>query len=87
MDNQLITSELVGIFREIKKYRQVIIVSHNANLVVNADSEQVIVAENNEGVLTYRSGSLENPNIREDVCNILEGGREAFARRGLKYRG
>lgn len=87
LDNQFITSELVGIFREIKKYRQVIIVSHNANLVVNADSEQVIVAENNEGVLTYRSGSLENPNIREDVCNILEGGREAFARRGLKYRG
>ena len=59
--------------------------SHNANLVVNADSEQVIVAENEGGVLQYKSGSLENPEIRDSVCNILEGGAEAFARRSKKY--
>lgn len=85
LDNKFITSELVDIFRKIKKYRQIIIVSHNANLVVNADSEQVIVAENEGGVLQYKSGSLENPEIRDSVCNILEGGAEAFARRSKKY--
>ena len=85
LDNRFITTELVNIFRKIKKFRQVIIVSHNANLVVNADSEQIIVADNDGGVLKYVSGALEDPDIRKAVCNILEGGREAFALRGKKY--
>jgi energy-coupling factor transporter ATP-binding protein EcfA2 len=60
LDNEFIMSDLVSIFRKIKKYRQVIIVSHNANLVVNADSEQIIIAHNEDGVLRYVSGALEN---------------------------
>src|SRR5690606_17780243 len=60
LDNDFITNELIAIFKEIKKFRQVIIVSHNANLVVNADSEQVIIADNNAEKLSYTSGSLEN---------------------------
>lgn len=86
LDNDFITKELVTIFKTIKLYRQVIIVSHNANLVVNADSEQIIVAENKDGVLSYMSGSLENPQINAKVCQILEGGKEAFDRRKRKYR-
>jgi len=85
LDNKFITEELVDIFRKIKKFRQVIIVSHNANLVVNADSEQIIVADNKDGVLSYECGSLESPEIRNRVCNILEGGREAFIKRRKKY--
>lgn len=86
LDNDFITKELVNIFKTIKLYRQVIIVSHNANLVVNADSEQIIVAENKDGVLSYMSGSLENPEINTKVCQILEGGKEAFDKRKRKYR-
>jgi ABC-type cobalamin/Fe3+-siderophores transport system ATPase subunit len=86
LDNDFIMSELVLIFRKIKKYRQVIIVSHNANLVVNADSEQVIIAQNEDGVLKYASGSLENASINEQVCKILEGGKSAFQEREKKYR-
>ena len=85
LDNQFITEELVKLFRRIKKYRQVIIVSHNANLVVNADSEQIIVAENRDGHLAYMSGSLESPAINAAVCRILEGGKSAFASREAKY--
>lgn len=91
LDNEFIMTELVPIFREIKKYRQVIIATHNANLVVNADAEQVIVAKNDDEVLSYESGSLEhtcevpNKGIREHVCTILEGGRDAFENRELKY--
>ena len=85
LDNEFITKSLVKLFKKIKKYRQVIIVSHNANLVVNADSEQVIVASNNDGVLSYKSGSLENPEIKTEICRILEGGKEAFDKRKLKY--
>lgn len=85
LDNEFIMSDLVSIFRKIKKYRQVIIVSHNANLVVNADSEQVIIARNEEGVLKYISGSLENSNINMQICKILEGGERAFLNREKKY--
>lgn len=85
LDNSFITDELVGIFKEIKKYRQVIIVSHNANLVVNSDSEQVIVAKNEDGVLKYDFGSLEDPVINSSVCKILEGGKSAFEKREQKY--
>lgn len=78
-------NELVPLFRKIKKYRQVIVVTHNANLVVNADAEQIIVAENIDENISYKSGSIENTEIREKICQILEGGRVAFASREKKY--
>ncbi|MBQ7892640.1 MAG: hypothetical protein IJ321_01720 [Alistipes sp.] len=86
LDNKFIMQDLVTIFKQIKKYRQVIIVSHNANLVVNSDSEQVIIAENNEGVLSYTSGALEDTEINSKICEILEGGKIAFLNREQKYQ-
>jgi len=68
-----------------KKYRQVIIATHNANLVVNADAEQVIIAKNDSEKLSYVSGSLENHEIRSKICDVLEGGKEAFRKREQKY--
>lgn len=91
LDNDFIMKELVPIFRSIKKYQQVIIATHNANLVVNADAEQVIVANNTDEVLSYDSVSIENTStieplgIRERVCNILEGGDRAFKQREMRY--
>ena len=85
LDNSFITSELIAIFKKIKQYRQIIIVSHNANLVVNADSEQVIIAKNDDGILNYVSGALEDPDINQAVCQILEGGKNAFEKREQKY--
>lgn len=85
LDNKFIVDELIDIFRELKKYRQIIIVTHNANLVVNSDAEQIIVAQNNNEILSYQSGSLENPIIQEFVCKILEGGEDAFRKRKQKY--
>lgn len=85
LDNSFITSELITIFKKIKQYRQIIIVSHNANLVVNSDSEQVIIARNNDGILSYVSGALEDPDINKAVCQILEGGKNAFEKREQKY--
>ncbi len=85
LDNEFITKELVRLFKELKRYRQIIISTHNANLVVTADAEQVIVANNNDETLFYFSGSLENKNIVEKVCTILEGGKTAFENRRNKY--
>ncbi|MCB1225414.1 MAG: hypothetical protein KDK99_06350 [Verrucomicrobiales bacterium] len=85
LDNEFIIEELVEIFRSIKQFRQVILVTHNANLVVNADAEQVVVAENANGVLKYTSGSLEAEVTNKAVRRILEGGDEAFLKRELRY--
>lgn len=91
LDNDFIMGQLVPLFREIKKYRQVIIVTHNANLVVNTDAEQIIVASNEGEVISYESGALEDGNVtknegtRASICNILEGGSYAFEKRERKY--
>jgi energy-coupling factor transporter ATP-binding protein EcfA2 len=85
LDNKFIVDELIEIFKKLKKYRQIVIVTHNANLVVNTDAEQVIVAENENEELSYTCGSLENTEIQESVCEILEGGRVAFEQRKNRY--
>ncbi|HIB9701873.1 TPA: TrlF family AAA-like ATPase, partial [Escherichia coli] len=91
LDNDFIMHSLVPLFRKIKQYRQVIIVTHNANLVVNCDAEQVIIATNNDEIISYRSGALEYgdhdaPNsMRKAICDVLEGGHQAFEAREQKY--
>jgi len=61
-------------------------------LVVNADAEQIIVAKNEDEILSYQSGSLEDTKlddvsgIREMVYGILEGGKEAFEKRENEQR-
>jgi len=89
LDNKSIFDELVQEFKSIKQKRQLIIATHNPNLVVNTDSEQVIIADYNnkrtDGYIRYISGSLEDPSIKDQVCNILEGGLEAFEKRMKKY--
>ncbi|MBV5244376.1 ATP-binding protein [Mycolicibacterium sp. PAM1] len=92
LDPKSIFDELVGRFIETRHRRQIIIVTHNANLVVNADADQVIVASSGAHragrlpEITYTSGGLENPNIRQQVCDILEGGRPAFEARARRLR-
>lgn len=92
LDPKSVFEELVPHFREARKRRQVIIVTHNANLVVNTDADQVIIASskpNSAGglpTISYRCGSIENAAIRKAVCEILEGGEDAFRDRERRYR-
>ena len=92
LDPKSIFEELVARFRREKLRRQIIIVTHNANLVVNADADQVIVANcgpHDQGALpkiSYESGSLEDAHIRAKVCDILEGGEQAFRERAKRLR-
>lgn len=85
IDNSFIANELTSVLKMIKRYRQVILVTHNANVVVNSDSEQVIVANNNDNMISYKTGSIENPEINSYIKDILEGGKEAFENRMKKY--
>jgi energy-coupling factor transporter ATP-binding protein EcfA2 len=92
LDPKSIFDELVGLFRDAKLRRQIIVVTHNANLIVNTDAEQVIVAEcgplQNDRLpqISYTIGSLEDPVIRKSVCDILEGGERAFQERAKRLR-
>jgi energy-coupling factor transporter ATP-binding protein EcfA2 len=92
LDPQSVYTELVALFREARLRRQVIIVTHNANLVVNADVDQVIVASctkhggGQPPEFSYVSGGLEDKVIREHVCKILEGGETAFKERARRLR-
>ena len=100
LDNQSVYGILKAYFRKAKKRRQIIVITHNPNLVVNTDADQIIVAQTHEDEkldirpISYISGALENskesdPNavgIRELVCDILEGGKEAFRMRDQRYR-
>lgn len=92
LDPKSVFAELVEFFRMARQRRQVILVTHNANLVVNTDADQVIVASavrsKSEGLpdISYCSGSLENKVIRDKVCELLEGGEKAFLERERRYR-
>jgi len=69
-----------------KERRQFVIATHNANIPVSGDAELILLMEANEqhGWIAHR-GSIDDPEIREPVENILEGGREAFRLRQAKY--
>jgi ABC-type lipoprotein export system ATPase subunit len=92
LDPQSIYAELVPLFQAAKRKRQVIMVTHNANLVVNTDADQIVIAEvgahTSDGLppITYRSGGLDEAPIRKLVCDILEGGERAFQDRARRLR-
>ena len=82
LDNYLIYDLVVRQIRENKLRRQIIVVTHNPNVVVNGDAEMLHVLDFLGGQCTVvRSGSLQEEAIREEVCRVMEGGREAFERR------
>ncbi len=85
LDNKFIYKELVGAIKQAKNARQLIIATNNANLVVNTDAEQIIIADHNNNTISYESGSIENLAIRESIKNILEGGEKALKQREKKY--
>lgn len=87
LDNQSVYSKLVKCITEAKKKRQVIIVTHNPNIAVACDSEQIIYCtiDKSTNSISYVSGSIENETIRNHVIDVLEGTMPAFDLRRRKY--
>lgn len=96
LDNASVYEILVEYFREAKQRRQVIVVTHNPNLVVNTDAERVVLASaqrrsNGLPEIDYDTGALEEfpggagPIMRAAVCAVLEGGERAFRMRERRY--
>jgi hypothetical protein len=89
LDNQTMFKLLVPCLQDAKKKRQIIIVTHNPNLAVVADAEQVVHAfldKSNQNEMIYSPGALENPTINRRVLDVLEGTRPAFENRSQKYQ-
>ena len=82
LDNELIYDLIVRQLRETKTKRQVIVVTHNANIVVNGDAEMVLPLEVVRGqTYVQQPASIQRKKVRESICNILEGGEKAFEQR------
>lgn len=82
LDNHLIYDLIVRQIRENKRRRQLIVVTHNPNVVVNGDAELVHVMNFKRGqCVVAQSGALQDRPVREEVCRVMECGREAFTRR------
>lgn len=85
VDNFTIFNVLTNWFRKLKNKRQIIVVTHDANIVINGDAENVIVANHDQCGFTYSFGALEYNDNLEKAAKILDGGKEAVQERINKY--
>ena len=82
LDNELIYELIVQQLRNTKTKRQVIVVTHNANIVVNGDAEMVLPLKASNGQTEVQHpASIQRKKVRESICKILEGGASAFKQR------
>ena len=88
LDNETVFRLLVPVLSEAKKQRQIIMVTHNPNLAVVCDAEQIIYAKFDRAAnstIIYESGAIENSNLNSIVVTVLEGTKPAFDNRSGKY--
>lgn len=86
LDNKLVYDLIVERLRQAKEHRQVIVVTHNANIPVNGDAEY-IVAMNSESkkIEVLLAGTVEETKITKEICDVMEGSEEAFSMRSKRY--
>ena len=83
LDNSLIANYLVPLLKRKKLERQIIFATHNANFVINGDTEKIFILENEDGTTQITESTIENLKHRGKLLK-LEGGEEAFQKRGEK---
>jgi ABC-type lipoprotein export system ATPase subunit len=82
LDSEFIYKTIVSNLKKIKEKRQVIIVTHNANIAVLGDAELIVPLKSTSlKSLVINSGSIDKPETRDLCCEILEGGEQAFKKR------
>lgn len=86
LDNRFLFDTVLPALKRLKGRRQIIVATHNANIVVNGDADQVIQLEAtaNRGRVA-RAGAIEEPSVRDAIVRTVDGGDEAFRLRRLKY--
>ncbi len=92
LDNRFIYDDVVKRLRDAKPARQFLVATHNANIPILGDAEQIVVLDAKEiGGPPVRGyirtcGSIDSAPVRDAAEEILEGGKEAFELRQQKYR-
>lgn len=86
LDNRFLFNTVLPALKRLKGCRQIIVATHNANIVVNGDADQVIQLEAtaNQGRVAC-SGAIEEPAVRDAIVRTVDGGDEAFRLRRMKY--
>lgn len=87
LDNRLVYELIVDRLKQAKEYRQLIVVTHNANIPVNGDAEYIVSMNfESKKLEIYRSGTIEQPEIKKEICDVMEGGEQAFEMRSRRYK-
>jgi chromosome segregation protein len=85
LDNQTIYDDVIKLIGELKPKTQFIFATHNANIPVLGDAEQVVCCNYQDDKVAIQSGSIDCPNIQSQIVKIMEGGAEAFEKRKQVY--
>lgn len=85
IDNEFITDVMIDKIRDLRMKNQIILVTHNAAIAINSDSENIIISENKDGIFKYDIGGLELEKHRKKICKLLDGGNYIFDNRYHKY--
>ncbi len=88
LDNHTIATALIPALKFAKAHRQIVIVTHNPNLAVVCDAEQIVHAQIDKTAgneVIYTAGAIEDPKIAQLVVDVLEGTMPAFDVRDAKY--
>ena len=85
LGNAFIAERLVELIREIKFLKQIFLVTHNPSIVVHGDAENIIIASNENSIVTYTQCVIEDRESQTKICKILDGGEYIFNTRSRKY--
>ncbi len=88
LDSRTVYRLLMPVITDVKKRRQIIMVSHSPNIAVVCDAERIVHASidrSDKNRVVYTTGSIESPQINKYLVDVLEGTRPAFDNRGSKY--
>jgi len=85
LDNQTVYEGLIKKVLNLKGERQIIFATHNPNIPVLGDCEQVIIFKNEDDKILAEAGSIDRFHIQKNIVDIMEGGEEAFTKRKEIY--
>jgi len=86
LDNQTIYEDVIKLVRKLKPKTQFIFATHNPNIPVLGDAEQIIACSYEQDSIQTKVGSIDSPALQEAIVSIMEGGSEAFERRKEIYQ-
>ncbi|PDP76291.1 AAA family ATPase, partial [Porphyromonas gingivalis] len=87
LDNQTIYQDVIHEIKKLKGEMQFIFATHNANIPVLGDSENLVACEYIDSKeIKLEKGSIDRQPIQEKIINIMEGGKDAFNIRRNIYK-